>query len=174
MPLKRSALCASVSASASAAAAASVVAALLGTVPLASAVETPRTQTASVQVAAPPPQWFTLTGDRDDTRQNLIEILPLPVEVGERVLLDLRVSRDQMRTSFLGKKYRSYYAKVVVDCATRRAWYLELTYFALPLWVGAVTSHARHREGEAEVLFRDMPSEWARRMVSSACRLTKP
>lgn len=126
---------------------------------------------AGVSAQQAPPQWFTLTGDRDDTSQNLIEILPEPVGVDQRVLLDLRVSRDQMRTSFRGQKYRSYYAKVVVDCAAHRAWYLQLTYYALPLWVGAVTGQERYREGEAEVLFRDMASDWSRRMVSAACRV---
>ena len=68
--------------------------------------------------------WFTLTGDRAETSKNLIEILPEPIGVDQRVLLDLRVSRDRERTSFRGQKYRSYYAKAVVDCTARRAWYL--------------------------------------------------
>ncbi len=118
-------------------------------------------------------KWFTLTGDRDDTSKNLIEILPEPVGMDQRVLLDLRVSRDQMRTSFRGKTYRSYYAKVVVDCTARRAWYLQLTYYALPLWVGAVTAQERYVEGEAEVLFRDMSTEWSQRVVTAACRVRK-
>lgn len=119
-------------------------------------------------------QWFTLTGDRDNARNNLVEILPEPVGMDQRVLLDLRVSRDQMRTSFRGKNYRSYYAKVVVDCTARRAWYLQLTYYALPLWVGAVTAQERYVEGEAEALFKDMSSEWSQRVVSAACRVHKP
>lgn len=130
------------------------------------------TATVSAQDAAT--KWFTLTGDRDDTSKNLIEILPEPVGMDQRVLLDLRVSRDQMRTSFRGKTYRSYYAKVVVDCTARRAWYLQLTYYALPLWVGAVTAQERYTEGEAEVLFRDMSTEWSQRVVSAACRVRKP
>ncbi len=130
------------------------------------------TATVSAQDAAT--KWFTLTGDRDDTSKNLIEILPEPVGMDQRVLLDLRVSRDQMRTSFRGKTYRSYYAKVVVDCTVRRAWYLQLTYYALPLWVGAVTAQERYTEGEAEVLFRDMSTEWSQRVVSAACRVRKP
>ena len=117
--------------------------------------------------------WFTLTGDRAETRKNLIEILPEPLGVDQRVLLDLRVSRDQERTSFRGQKYRSYYAKVVVDCTARRAWYLHLSYYAQPTWAGNVIAQEPYKEGEAEVLFKDMSSEWSQRMVSSACKVRK-
>ena len=117
--------------------------------------------------------WFTLTGDRDETRKNLIEILPEPIGVDQRVLLDLRVSRDRERTSFRGQKYRSYYAKAVVDCTARRAWYLQLSYYAQPRWAGDVIAREQYKEGEAEVLFKDMSSEWSQRMVSAACKVRK-
>ena len=117
--------------------------------------------------------WFTLTGDRAETSKNLIEILPEPIGVDQRVLLDLRVSRDRERTSFRGQKYRSYYAKAVVDCTARRAWYLQLSYYAQPRWAGDVIAREQYKEGEAEVLFKDMSSEWSQRMVSAACKVRK-
>ncbi|MFN3436493.1 MAG: surface-adhesin E family protein [Acidovorax sp.] len=122
---------------------------------------------------AAPDAWFTLTGDRLDTSKNLIEILPEPIGIDQRVLLDLRVSRDQQRTSFRGQKYRSYYAKVVVDCPARRAWYLHLSYYAQPIWAGDVIAKEQYKEGEAEVLFKDMPSQWAQRLVTAACKVRK-
>ena len=131
-----------------------------------------------VAAAAGAPQvatdgWFTLTGDRQDTSKNLIEILPEPIGIDQRVLLDLRVSRDQQRTSFRGQKYRSYYAKVVVDCPAQRAWYSRLSYYAQPIWTGEVIAKEQYKEGEAEVLFKDMASEWSQRMVSAACKVRK-
>lgn len=131
-----------------------------------------------VAAAAGAPQvatdgWFTLTGDRQDTSKNLIEILPEPIGIDQRVLLDLRVSRDQQRTSFRGQKYRSYYAKVVVDCPARRAWYLQLSYYARPTWAGEVIATEQYKEGEAEVLFKDMSSQWSQRMVTAACKVRK-
>lgn len=117
--------------------------------------------------------WFTLAGDRLEPSKNLIEILPEPIGMDQRVLLDLRVSRDRERTSFGGRKYRSYYAKVVVDCPARRAWYLRLSYYAQPIWTGEVIAKEQYKEGEAEVLFKDMSSEWSQRMVTAACKVRK-
>ncbi len=122
---------------------------------------------------AAPDDWFTLTGDRLETNKNLIEILPEPIGLDQRVLLDLRVSRDRERTSFRGQKYRSYYAKVVVDCPARRAWYLHLSYYAQPTWAGDVIAKEQYKEGEAEVLFKDMSSEWSQRMATAACKVRK-
>ncbi|KRC25525.1 surface-adhesin E family protein [Acidovorax sp. Root219] len=115
--------------------------------------------------------WFTLSGDRAEAGKNLIEILPEPIGVDQRVVLDLRVSRDQQRTSFRGQKYRSYYAKVVVDCPSRKAWYLWLSYYAQPEWAGAIVGREEYKEGEAPVLFKDMSGEWSRRMISAACKV---
>ncbi|MDP3227332.1 MAG: hypothetical protein Q8N13_05090 [Acidovorax sp.] len=115
--------------------------------------------------------WFTLTGDPLEATKNLIEILPEPIGIDQKVVLDLRVSRDQQRTSFKGQKYRSYYAKAVVDCPAKRAWYLRLSYYAQPSWGGDVIAKEDYKEGEAEVLFKDMSPEWSKRLVSAACRV---
>lgn len=114
--------------------------------------------------------WFTLTGDPREAGKNLIQILPEPIGIDQKVMLDLRVSRDQQRTSFGGHKYRSYYAKAVVDCPAKRAWYLRLVYYAQPSWGGDVIAKEDYKEGEAEVLFKDMSPEWSKRLVHAACR----
>lgn len=118
--------------------------------------------------------WFTLTGDQVLTENNLIEIKPEPIGVDQRVMLELRVSRDRNRTSFRGQPYRSYYAKVVVDCSTRKAWYLWLSYHALPVWKGPAVAREEYKEGEAPVLFKDMAKEWSQRLISAACKTRSP
>lgn len=119
-------------------------------------------------------RWFTLAGDPLEPSKNLIEILPEPIGIDQKVLLDLRVSRNQQRTSFKGQKYRSYYAKVVVDCPAKKAWYLQLAYYAQPSWGGNVIAKENYNEGEAELLFKDMSPEWSKRLISAACLVGKP
>ena len=120
-----------------------------------------------------PDSWLTLTGDPQESRRNLVEILADPIGLDQRVALRLRVSRDRERTSWRGQKYRSYYGKVVVNCDEKRAWYLDLSYYAQPLWGGNVVAREEYKEGEAEVQFRDMSPEWAKRLVSAACRVPR-
>lgn len=114
--------------------------------------------------------WFTLHGDPDEPAKNLVQVLPEPVGVDQRVLLDLRVSRDTVRTSFNGQRYRSYYAKVVVHCTDRTAWYLSLSYYGLPQWEGKVLSREQHAPGSAPVLLKDVPGEPYKGMIAAACR----
>ena len=115
--------------------------------------------------------WLTLNGDPQEARKNLVEVRPEPVGMDQRVVLDLRVSRDQQRTSFRGQKYRSYYAKAVVNCATQKAWYLWLSYYAQPQWGGEVVGREEYVEGQAPVLFKDIPGESYKRMISAACKV---
>ncbi|CAN7560776.1 hypothetical protein LJR129_004048 [Acidovorax sp. LjRoot129] len=115
--------------------------------------------------------WFTLHGDPHEAGKNLIEVRPEPVGMDQRVVLDLRVSRDQTRTSFKGHKYRSYYAKVVVHCPSRTASYLWLSYYSLPNWQGDVVGREEHAQGKAPVLFKDVPGEPYKGMISAACKV---
>jgi hypothetical protein len=113
--------------------------------------------------------WFTLVGDPSDSHADLIEVRPEPMNAGRHVLLDLRVSRSHVRTSFGGHKFRSYTAKVAVNCAARQAWYLALTYHALPLWQGPPVVHESYEEGQAAVLFKDVPNQPYKRLIKAAC-----
>ena len=127
---------------------------------------------AAASPAAPAGEvWFTLHGDPGELGGNLIQVRPEPVGVDQRVLLDLRVSRDRTRTSFNGQRYRSYYAKVAVHCATRTAWYLALSYYGLPHWQGEVLGREEHAPEKAPVLFKDVPGEPYKGMISAACRV---
>ena len=114
--------------------------------------------------------WFTLLGDPSEKTGELIEVLPEPTSLGDSVLLDLRVSRSHQRTSFRGQKYRSYYAKVTVDCTTQKAWYLWLTYHAEPLWQGPSIAKENYEEGQAPVLFKDVPGQPYKRVIQAACK----
>ncbi len=115
--------------------------------------------------------WLTLHGDPNDRANDLVEVRPEPTGLDQRVVLDLRVSRDRMRTSFRGQKYRSYYAKAVVNCSTQKAWYLWLNYYGEPVWAGQTVGREEYREGEAAVLFKDVPGQPYKRMISAACRV---
>lgn len=115
--------------------------------------------------------WFPLYGDPQETGVNLVEVKPEPLGLDQRVMLDLRVSRDRPRTSFQGQKYRSYYAKVVVHCPSQTAWYLSLSYYGLPLWKGEVVGREDYAEGKAPVLFKDVPGEPYKRMIAAACKV---
>ena len=125
----------------------------------------------NAQSANDPDLWLTLHGDPNDPTTDLVEVRPEPTGLDQRVVLDLRVSRDRGRTSFRGQKYRSYYAKAVVNCSTRKAWYLWLSYFAEPSWSGQTVGREEYREGEAAVLFKDVPGQPYKRMISAACRV---
>ncbi|MNW07101.1 hypothetical protein D3C71_2036400 [compost metagenome] len=59
----------------------------------------------------------------------------------------------------------------MVDCPSRKAWYLWLAYYAQPEWAGPSVGREEYKEGEAPVLFKDMSSEWSRRMISAACKV---
>lgn len=115
--------------------------------------------------------WLTLHGDPNERANDLVEVRPEPTGLDQRVVLDLRVSRDRVRTSFRGQKYRSYYAKAVVNCSTQKAWYLWLNYYGEPVWAGQTVGREEYREGEAAVLFKDVPGQPYKRMISAACRV---
>ena len=115
--------------------------------------------------------WFTLHGDRQEPHKNLIEVRPEPVGLDRRVMMDVRVSRGEERTSFRGQKYRSYYARATINCATQKAWYRWLNYHAQPQWAGPVIAREEYTEGEAPVLFKDVQGEPYRRMISAACKV---
>ena len=115
--------------------------------------------------------WLTLHGDRQEPNKNLIEVRPEPVGQDQRVVMDVRVSRAQERTSFRGQKYRSYYARAVINCDTHKAWYRWLNYHAQPQWAGPIVGREEYNEGEAPVLFKDVPGEHYKRMISAACKV---
>ena len=119
---------------------------------------------------APEAQWFTLLDEADQTPGNVIQVRPEPVSIDDRVMLQLRVSRDAQRTSFRGQIYRSYEAKVVINCSSHKAWYLWLSYYATPRWAGPTIAREDYTEGQAPVLFKDIPGESYKRMIAAACK----
>lgn len=126
---------------------------------------------AQVQTESAADLWLTLYGDPQDERKNLVQVRPEPTGFDQGVLLELRVSRDRPRTSFKGQRYRSYYAKAIVNCSSNRAWYLRLNYYAAPLWTGATVGQEEYSEDQAPVLFKDIPGEPYKRMIAAACKV---
>lgn len=121
--------------------------------------------------AASETDWFTLVEDFDNPAGNVIQVRPEPLGIDERVLMQLRVSRDKVRTSFRGQKYRSYDAKILINCSSQEAWYLRLAYYAQPRWAGAVVAREDYIEGKAPVLFKGIPNPPHKRIISSACKV---
>lgn len=120
---------------------------------------------------APEPPWFTLVDEPGPNTGNVIQVRPEPISMDDRVMLQLRVSRDTLRSSFRGQKYRSYDAQVVINCSSHKAWYLWLSYYAQPRWSGPVVGRENYTEGQAPVLFKDIPGESYKRMITAACKV---
>ena len=120
--------------------------------------------------APPEIPWFTLLETPGTTTGNVVQVRPEPILIDQRILLQLRVSRDEVRTSFRGYPYRSYNAQVAINCTQQKAWYLRISYFDAPLWTGTATAREEFMEGQAPVLFKDIPGESHKRMISAACR----
>lgn len=102
---------------------------------------------------------------------NMIQVRPEPLSIDNRVLMQLRVSRDKTRNSFNGRKYRSYNAKVLINCTNQTAWYLRLAYYAQPHWEGPVVSQEEYEPGKAPVLFKGIPGDHHKRMITAACKV---
>lgn len=126
---------------------------------------------AAAPSAAVETPWFTLMEEPGVTAGNVIQVRPEPLNMDSRVLMQLRVSRNKVRTSFKGHPYRSYDAKVMINCTNQTAWYLWLAYYAQPNWTGPVVTREEYEPGKAPVLFKDIPGEHYKRMITSACKV---
>lgn len=115
--------------------------------------------------------WLTVHGFRDASEDDLVEVNPTPQDEAQQLVVLLRVSRKEMRTSFKGNRYRSYLGKVAIDCGAQKGWYLANRYYQQPRWAGAVTAEETFKPGEAPVAFKDMPGEAARKIVQAACKV---
>ena len=98
-----------------------------------------------------------------------VDTKTLALKVDEKIL-NIRVNRDKLRTSWDGVSYRSYTAAVAVNCDLKNARYLSLIFYLLPLWEGL--SHKTSTYSELAVrpmLFRDMDPNPTERIIKAAC-----
>lgn len=114
-------------------------------------------------------EWFTVHGYPNQPEDDLVEVNPSAVDMSGQQVVSLRVSRKNVRTSFQGHRYRSYFGTAVIDCTARRGWYLANRYYLQPMWGGPMTAEESFRPGEAPVAFKDMPGDAARKIVQAAC-----
>lgn len=115
--------------------------------------------------------WFTVVGDRNNPAANTVEVDPVPLSVQERKrVMQVRVNRSELRTSWDAVPYRSYVSEVVFDCARRNARYTSLVFYQLPLWAGESHQTSTYTEANPRwMLFRDMSPNPTARLIRAAC-----
>lgn len=116
-------------------------------------------------------EWLTLAGTPGDETASYVQVDPTSVEAdGSKRLVSLRMSLPQDRTGRDGIKYRSFQARARVDCDTRSARYVSVSYFGHPNFVGEPVA-VKHYEEEEDV--RPVTLAGARdlvtRTINAAC-----
>lgn len=122
------------------------------------------------QAQAPAEEWLTIHGFPEQTQGDLIQVNPTPVPWQDRFTIDIRTSRSTLRDGYHRHPYRSFKAVAVIDCTTRKGWYLTIRYFNQPMWQGPSSDKKEFRENEAPVAFNGIPGEPARKLVDAACK----
>lgn len=120
--------------------------------------------------AAAQDEWLTIHGFPDQPQGDLIQVSPTPVPWQDRFTIDIRASRSTLRDGYHQFPYRSFKAVAVIDCSSRKGWYLTIQYFTQPMWQGPTSGPREFKENEAPVAFNGIPGEPARRLVAAACK----
>ena len=98
-----------------------------------------------------------------------VDTKTLALKVDEKIL-NIRVNRDKLRTSWDGVSYRSYTAAVAVNYYLKNARYLSLIFYLLPLWEGLPHKTSTYSESAVSpMLFRDMDPNPTERIIKAAC-----
>lgn len=114
------------------------------------------------------PDWFTVHGDPQDSKDDVIQYSLASLKRGAPVTVLVRVSRAADRPAYGGGTYRSFEATAVVECRNERVWYRHIDFYAQPLWFGPVTISRTYAPGEAPVAFKEMHTQ-VDRFVRAAC-----
>ncbi len=117
-------------------------------------------------------EWFTVYGEPAQVDRDLIQIRPTSITYLEPDLLSVqvRVSRSAAREAYGGGHYRGHQSTATVDCAGRNAWYTRMRFYGQPGWSGPVIMDRSFRQGEAPLVFKEIPDQ-ADRLIRAACRL---
>ena len=84
------------------------------------------------------PVWFTVAGDPRDPKANtiLIDMASLKAKSNQQFMV-VRVSRNQERLSQnSGNRFRSFAARVEIDCTRGTVTIRDTYFYAQPLWTG--------------------------------------
>jgi hypothetical protein len=115
--------------------------------------------------------WLTVSGNPEDPSVNTIEVDPVPVDVREELrIMKIRVNRSAQRTSWDGTPYRSYTARVQINCMDNSARYQSITFHALPVWKGEPLKTTDYTVGPPRWMeFRDVSPNPNLRIIRAAC-----
>lgn len=116
--------------------------------------------------------WLTVTGNPADAGVDTVQVDPVAVRSeGERKTMNVRVSRSAERRNWDGLPYRSYESRVMFDCRARKAFYVEATFFAMPLWRSTPKPAIDYSANPRPMLFRDVEPNPTQRLIRAACRI---
>ena len=127
---------------------------------------------ASAAWAAPEERaWFTVTGDALQPQADTVQVDPVALKAeGDFKTMRVRVSRGAERRNWDEVPYRSYQARVLFNCRTRRAHYLDASFYQEPLWRGNPHHSADYMRDPKPMLFVGMEPNPTQRIVRAACQ----
>ncbi len=115
--------------------------------------------------------WFTITGDARQPQAETLQVDPVALKTeGDFKTMKVRVNRAQQRRNWDEVPYRSYEARVLFNCRTLRAFYLEASFFEQPMWQGNPHQVADYMHDPKPVLFKGMEPNPTERVIRAACR----
>ena len=115
--------------------------------------------------------WFTIVGDARQPQAETLQVDPVALKVeGDFKTMKVRVNRAQELRNWSEVAYRSYEARVLFNCRTRRAFYLDASFFQEPLWQGKPHQVEDYMHDPKPVLFNGMDPNLTGRGIPAACR----
>lgn len=121
-------------------------------------------------------EWLTLTGSPGEPASSYVQVDPTTVQVdGAHRTVNLRLSLAQERTTKDGIRFRSFNARVDVDCEARNARYVSATYFGHPDFVGdPIAVRVFEADDVRPMALAGAPRDLAGRTVNAACSVVGP
>lgn len=119
-------------------------------------------------------EWLTLTGSPGDAASSYVQVDPTTVEVdGSHRVVNLRLSLAQERTTKDGVRFRSFRARVNVDCEARNARYVSATYFGHSDFVGdPIAVRVFEADDVRPMTLSGAPRDLAGRTINAACSVS--
>lgn len=119
-------------------------------------------------------EWLTLTGSPGDAASSYVQVDPTTVQVdGSHRIVNLRLSLAQERTTKDGLRFRSFNARVNVDCEARNARYVSATYFGHPDFVGEpIAVRVFEADDVRPMTLSGAPRDLAGRTINAACSVS--
>lgn len=114
--------------------------------------------------------WFTVAGDARQPDAETVQVDPVALRSeGDARTMRVRVSRAQERRNWEDVPYRSYESSVRINCRTRRAHYVQASFYSQPLWQGNPGHVADYQQNPQPMLFKGMNPNPTERIIRAAC-----